>query len=172
MAKRILQLEGVNELEFNGKRIKGTELTLHLVYRNEFGVEVEFPLEVEHQLQINLTVAGPIQRIEHSSNCANMHITTTQTIDTVISTGTIHTDAPVITNLVADRVDLGNTTQIGTCYAGCAGAHINSRNNLITVGKSPRNPFIEGFRDKPLHRMTKQQQTLKRKANTIILPPE
>jgi len=46
MAKRILQLEGVNELEFNGKRIKGTELTLHLVYRNEFGVEVSFHLKL------------------------------------------------------------------------------------------------------------------------------
>jgi hypothetical protein len=174
MAKRILDITGVHDVEFQGKRVRGTELSLFLVYRNEFGVEVEIPFAVDEHLQLTINISGPVQNIKHSGG-ANTHITSQQSIDTVMSTSSIHTDATSITNLVAKNVVLGNTTHIGTCYAGCNGAHVNNKQNAISVGKSSRNPFLEeplNLHDKSLQRTLPVYQTFKTKTETIVLPSD
>jgi hypothetical protein len=127
-------------IKVNGKKLKGGELTLFLVARNEQGAAVEMPFDSETGLTIKVNIKGGTRQIQHFAG--NMRVKANH-IESVVAREDVHIDSYRIGTLVARQTTLGNTREIGTCYAGCVGAHVNDQQRPITVRKSSRNPFDE-----------------------------
>jgi hypothetical protein len=131
-------------IKLNKKKVKGSELTLFLVARNEHGAEVEFPLGAEERLILKVKTSGGMKQIHQYTG--NLQVKANH-IETVIAQAGVQVNSRTIHNLIANQTTLGSTQEIGTCFAGCIGAHVNNQQRKITVRKSSRNPFEE---DAPL----------------------
>lgn len=141
--KKVAKITGAI-LKLNKKKIKGGELTLFLVARNEHGAAVEIPLGTEERLTVKVKTSGGLKDVYQYGG--NMQVKASH-IEKVVGRSDVHVNARTIHNLVASQTTLGQTQEIGTCFAGCIGAHVNDQHRKVTVRKSPRNPFEE---DAPL----------------------
>jgi hypothetical protein len=137
--KRIAQITG-DVLKLNKKKVKGSELTFFLIARNEHGAEVELPIGSEEMITIKVKISGGMKQVRQYGGSLQVKAAN---IETVIAQSEVHVNARSIGNLVANQTTLGNTQEIGTCFAGCIGAHVNEKQQKITVRKSSRNPFEE-----------------------------
>jgi hypothetical protein len=122
------------------KKLKGCELTLFLVARNEHGAAIEIPFDAEKGLTIKLNIKGGTRQIQQFAG--NMLVKANH-IESLIARDQIHVDSYRVGTLIAKQTTLGSTREIGACYAGCLGAHVNDQQRKITIRKSTRNPFDE-----------------------------
>jgi hypothetical protein len=137
--KRVSTITG-SILKLNGKKIKGTELTFFLVARNEHGATIELPYNAEQTITVKVKTTGGMKKVRQY--CGKLEVKASH-IETIVAQGEVHVNARRIGNLVAHQTTLGDTREIGTCFTGCLGSHINDRHKSVTVGKSTRNPFEE-----------------------------
>jgi len=137
--QRVASITGT-VLRLNGKKLKGSELTLFLIAKNEHGGAVEIPFGAEETITVKVKTSGGMKKVRQY--CGNLQVKAPH-VETIIAQGDVHVNARTIGNLVANQTLLGQTQEIGTCFTGCLGAHINDQHKSVTVRKSTRNPFEE-----------------------------
>jgi len=147
-----------SQLRLNGKKLKGRQLTVSLICRNEEGARVEVPVDLKNAVQLSIKSVSGIRNLQHYAGQLRVR---SAYIDQLLSSGEVHTDAPYINNLVCEQAVLGRTHRIGTCYSA---THINPARNLINVHKEPMP------RDLPPH--ISDMQNLAKSRQAITLPSD
>ena len=137
--KKIAKITGT-VLKLDKKKIKGNEITLFLVARNELGAEIEIPVDAERGITIKVNTKGGMKQVEQFSG--NLQVKANH-IENVIARAEVQVNSYRVGTLIANQTTLGSTREISTCFTGCMGAHVNDQQRKITVRKSTRNPFDE-----------------------------